>query len=586
MSAPAEQQADPTGLQSLAYRYLPILAWLPAYNRAQLMPDAVAALTVWALLVPEAMAYATIAGVPLEAGLYAAILPLFLYAIFGTSRQLITGPSSTVAILSAATIAPLADGTEEFIALTAALAILVGVILVVAGVARMGWVSQFMAKPVLEGFVIGLALVVLVGQADKLVGVDAEGDNFWQEAWDLVNSLGNAHLETAVIGVGSLVLLFTLARFVPRAPGALITVFLGIVISASLNLEDEGVHIVGDIPSGLPPFGLPDGISLTDIQNLLPGAFGIVLVAYAESLAIAQSYATKYKYAVDPNQELIALGLSNAGAAVSQGFVVDGSLSRTAAADSAGQKTQMSSLINGALVIVTVLALTALFQDLPEAVLGAIVVHAVWHLIDLKKLRAIYNVSKADFWLAAICMLGVLTFDILAGLIIAVAVSLLVLIYRASRPGIPVLGKDPDENVYRSIARHPESETYTGLIIFRLDAELFFANATYFRDRVREQRATADPPARAILVDAEAIHDLDITAAEMLKELASELADDGIELLFARVHQTVREMMQRSGVEDAVGPDHIYPTIQDGVDDFLTRHPEAGGRDRPATRDT
>ncbi|KKK48115.1 hypothetical protein LCGC14_3148380, partial [marine sediment metagenome] len=298
--------------------------------------------------------------------------------------------------------------------------------LVVAGVARMGWVSQFMAKPVLEGFVIGLALVVLVGQADKLVGVDAEGDNFWQEAWDIISSLGDAHLETAVIGVGSLVLLFTLARFVPRAPGALITVFLGIVISAGLNLEDKGVHIVGDIPSGLPPFGLPDGISLTDIQKLLPGAFGIVLVAYAESLAIAQSYATKYKYAVDPNQELIALGLSNAGAGMSQGFVVDGSLSRTAAADSAGQKTQMSSLINGALVIVTVIALTALFQDLPEAVLGAIVVHAVWHLIDLKKLRRIYNVSKADFWLAAICMLGVLTFDILAGLIIAVAAEVVI----------------------------------------------------------------------------------------------------------------------------------------------------------------
>jgi MFS superfamily sulfate permease-like transporter len=271
---------------------------------------------------------------------------------------------------------------------------------------------------------------------------------------------------------------------------------------------------------------------------------------------------------------------------VSQGFVVDGSLSRTAAADSSGQKTQMSALINGALVIVTVLALTALFQDLPEAVLGAIVVHAVWHLIDLKKLRGIFNVSRPDFWLAVICMVGVLTFDILAGLIIAVAVSLLVLIYRASRPGIPVLGKDPDENVYHSIERHPESETYPGLIMFRLDAELFFANATYFRDRVREQLATADPPARAILVDSEAIHNLDITAAEMLKELASELADDGIELLFARVHQTVREMMQRSGVEDAVGPDHIYPTIQDGVDDFLTRHPEAGGRDRPATRDT
>ncbi len=575
MPSNAEQQPERTSLQSLAYRYVPILRWLPAYDRAHLMPDAVAALTVWTLLVPEAMADATIAGAPLEAGLYAAILPLFLYAIFGTSRQLSVGPSSTVAILSAATIAPLADGTEEFIALTAALAILVGVILIVAGVARMGWVSQFMAKPVLQGFVIGLALVVLIGQADKLFGVDSDGDNFWLEAWDLISRLGDTHLETAVIGVGSLVLLFALARFVPKAPGALITVFLGVVISAAFNLEDEGVHIVGDIPSGFPPLGPPDGIGLSDIQSLLPGAFGIVLVAYAESLAISQSYAAKYKYEVDPNQELISLGLSNVGAGVSQGFVVDGSLSRTADADSAGQKTQMSALINGALVIVTVLALTALFRDLPEAVLGAIVVHAVWHLIDLKKLRGIYSVSRADFSLATICLLGVLTFDILAGLIIAVAVSLLVLIYRASRPGIPVLGKDPEDNVYLSIERHPESKTYPGLIIFRLDGELFFANAAYFRDRVRQHRGTADPPAEAILVDAEAIHDLDITAAEMLKELASELAADGVELLFARVHQTVRKMMQRSGVADAVDTDHIYPSVQDGADDFLARHPKA-----------
>ncbi len=575
MTSPAEQQPERTGLQSLAYRYVPILGWLPAYKRAHLVPDAVAALTVWALLVPEAMAYATIAGVPLEAGLYAAIFPLFLYAIFGTSRHLSVGPSSTVAILSAATIAPLAAGTEEFIALSAALAILVGVILVVAGVARMGWVSHFMARPVLQGFVIGLALVVLIGQADKLVGVSAEGDNFWQEAWDFVSRLGDAHLETTVMGLGSLALLFALARFVPKAPGALITVFFGIVISAALNLEDEGVHIVGDIPSGLPPLGRPDGISLSDIQSLLPGAVGIVLVGYAEALAVAKSYATKYKYEVDANQELISLGWSNIGAGVSQGFVVDGSLSRSAAGDSAGQKTQLAALINGALLIVTVLAFTALFHDLPEAVLGAIVVHAVWHLIDARKLRGIFNVSKTDFWLAAICLLGVLTFDILAGLIIAVAVSLLALIYRASRPGIPVLGKDPEENVYLSIDRHPQSETYPGLIIFRLDGELFFANATYFRDRVRERRTAADPPARAILVDAEAIHDLDITAAEMLKELTSELATDGVELLFARVHQTVREMMQRSGVEDAVGPDHIYPSVQAGVDDFLARHPEA-----------
>ncbi len=572
MSAQAEQQSEQGGLKGLAYRYLPILEWLPAYQLSWLRYDAIAGLTVWALLIPEAMAYATLAGVPPEAGLYAAIAPLLLYTVFGTSRHLFVGPSSTVAILSAATIAPLASDTDDFIVLTAALAIIVGVILIVAGIARMGWVSEFLSKPVLDGFVIGLALIVALGQADKLFGVDAEGDNFFLELWDLVSSVGDFHLETTVIGAISLAVLFGLGRFVPRAPGALITVALGIVLVSIFDLDDEGVHIVGDIPSGLPPFGLPDGISLEDIRDLLPGALGIVLVGYAESIAVAQKYATKYKYDIDPNQELIALGLSNAGAGLSQGFVVDGSLSKTAASEEAGVKTQMSSLINFVLVLITIAALTPLFHNLPEATLGAVVIHAVWHLIDFKKLRGFYDVSKEEFALALTCLLGVLIFDILAGLIIAVVASLLLIIYKASRPGILVLGKDPDENVYHSIERHPESETYPGLIMIRLDAELFFANATYFRDRIREQRATADPPARAILIDAEAIYDLDITAAEMLKELASELADDGIELLFARVHQTARDMMQRSGVEDAIGPDNFYKSVRAGVAAYLTRH--------------
>jgi high affinity sulfate transporter 1 len=576
MTTQPKQPPENTGLQSLAYRYVPILTWLPAYNRASLVPDAVAALTVWALLVPEAMAYATIAGVPVEAGLYAAIPALFLYPIFGTSRQLIVGPDSTVAILSALIIAPLADGgSEEFIALTAALAILVGIIMIAAGLARMGWVSQFLAKPVLSGFIIGLSMIVVIGQVPKLIGVDSGGDNFWQESWDFISSIDDTHLETAIVGAGALAFLFTFPRFVPKAPVALITVFIGIVVSAALNLGDDGVSIVGEVPSGLPPFGRPGGISLSDIESLLPGAFGIVLVGYAQSIAVAESYATKYKYPVRPNQELIALGWTNVGAGFSQGFVVSGSLSKSAAADSAGQKTPLASLINGVLVIITALALTALFTDLPEAVLGAIVINAVWHLIDLKKLRRIYDVSRPDFVLAAVCLLGVLTFGILQGLIIAVVVSLLVLIYRASRPSIPVLGKDSEEDVYISTKRHPEIETYPGLIIIRLDGQLFFANAEYFRDRIRTERAAADPPATAILVDALGIDDLDLSGAEMLKELANELAADGVELLFAGVETSVREMMQRAGVEDAVGSDRFYPAVQAGVDGFLAGLPKA-----------
>jgi SulP family sulfate permease len=553
---------------SLARRYIPILTWLPGYDRAHLVPDVVSALTVWALLVPEAMAYATIAGVPLEAGLYAAILPLFAYAVFGTSRQMFVGPTSTIAILSAATIAPLADGTDEFVALTAAVAVIAGAILIIAGAARMGWVAQFMARPVLEGFVVGLALVVIMSQLDKLVGIDAEGDNFWAEAWDLISHIDDSHVETALVGFGALALIFGLGRFAPRAPGALITVVAGIAISGLLDLESEGVHIVGDIPSGLPPFGLPDDISLRDIRDLLPGAFGIALVAYAESIAIAQSYASKYKYEVDANQELISLGVANVGAGLSQGFAIDGSLSKTAAADEAGQKTQMSALINGALVVVTAIALTGLFHDLPEAVLGAIVVHAVWHLIDVKKFSGILAVSRSDFWLAVVCTMGVLTLDILAGLIVAVAVSLLVVIYRVSHPRIPVLGKARDEDVYQDIERHPDAETYAGLIIVRPEGSLFFANAEPSRDRIRDLLLAADPRVTAVILDAEAITSLDFSAAEMLKDLAGDLADDGVDLWFARAHGPVRDMMRRSGLAELIGAEHFFPDVSKAVDTY------------------
>lgn len=531
------------------------------------------------------MAYATLAGVPPEAGLYAAIGPLLLYTAFGTSRHLFVGPSSTVAILSAATIAPLASDTDDYIALTATLAMLVGVILLVAGIARMGWVSQFMAKPVLDGFIIGLAMIVALGQADKLFGVSAEGDNFFLELKDLISNLGDAHMETVVVGAVSLAVLFALERFAPRAPGALITVALGIVLVSIFDLDDKGVHIVGDIPAGLPPFGLPHGISPENIRDLLPGAFAIALVGYAESIATAQSYAAKYKYEIDANQELIAQGLSNAGAGLTQGFAVDGSLSKTAAGVEAGQKTQMSSLINFGLVLITIAALTPLFHNLPEATLGAVVIHAVWHLIDFKKLRGFYDVSKVAFWLAGICLLGVLILDMLPGLLIAVTVSLLVLIYRASHPAIPVLGKLVGEETYASLAEHPQSETFPGLVIFRFDAQLFFANAEKLRDRVRELVKMADPPVKAVLADFEAVYDLDMTAAEMLRELVSEMAGEGVELLFARVKTPVRDVMRRFGIEDAVGVDHFHTSVFAGVNDYLRRHPEAGD-ERPPTMET
>jgi high affinity sulfate transporter 1 len=551
--------------------YIPILGWLPAYDKKWLRPDLIAAFTVWALLVPEAMAYATLAGLPPEAGLYAAPLALLGYAIFGTSRQLVVGPSSTVAVMSAAVVGFMAvKGTDEYIAFSAALAIWVAILFIASGLLKLGFLADFMSRPVLNGLVVGIAITIVMGQVDKLLGYGVEEGGFLQEIIYFLRDIQNLNLVTLVISIISLIALFGLERFVPKVPGALAVVALGILGSMVLGLEELGVHVVGDIPSGLPQVGLPN-ISFAEIFALLPGAAGILLVAFAESIAAARSYATKHNYEVDADQEMIGLGVANLGAGLSQGFVVDGSLSRTAAADQAGQKSQMASLINAGLVLITAAFLTPLFGPLPEAVLGAIVIHAVWHLISFKELRRIYNVKHIDFWAGVVALLGVLILGILAGLALAILLSFLALLARASRPSWTVLGlvHDKEQSVYGSLQAFPEAETYPGLVIFRFDQQLFFANAPRFQKAVREIVASVDPPARVVLVDAEVISDIDTTGTDMLEELYNELALQGIGLWFSRVRGDVMAYIRRSGVEELLGPEHFYLSVRSGVNDYL-----------------
>jgi high affinity sulfate transporter 1 len=523
------------------------------------------------------MGYATLAGMPPEAGLYAAPLALLAYAIFGSSRHLFVGPNSAVAILSLSTVSVLADeGSEEFIALTILLALIVGVIMVIAGIARLGWVSDFMAKPVLDGFIIGLAMIIVLGQFDAIFGVEASGNNFWLESADLIGNLGDTNLETALVGLGALALLFMFAKYVPRLPGALTVVVVGIIIVPLFGLEDRGVALIGDIPAGLPNLGLPDlsVIEGGDVVALVPGAFGIVLVGYAESLAVGRKYGKKNKYEIDPDQELIGVGLANAGAGLAGGFVVSGSLSKTAAGGAAGQKSQMVSLMNVALVLVTLIALTPLFEGLPDAILAAIIIRAVWHLIDFGKLHQFWNTSHFAFLAATVCLLGVLTIDILPGLILAVVLSLGVVIYQVSRPRIPRLGKAPDHDLYRDADEHPDHQTFPGLIIVRIEAGLFFANAEHFRARVHQLIQEAEPAARALLVDCEGMYVLDFTAAEMLSELATELKEEDVQLLLTRVKPPVEEMLRRTGVEDIAGQAGFL-TVTEAVEEYQRRNPRA-----------
>jgi high affinity sulfate transporter 1 len=517
--------------------FFPIVQWLPKYQSGWLRLDVIAALTVWALVVPEAMAYAGIAGVPPEYGLYAAPLALLGYAIFGTSRHLNVGPSSTVAALSFSVVAGLAAaGSDEFIALTVTLAIITGILLIIGGLLRMGVLADFFSKPVLDGFIVGLAITIVVGQLDKLLGYEVESLNFVPDVLLLIKDIGMTHWPTLVVGLVSLALLFLLEEYVPKIPAAITVLFLAIALSALLDFESMGIHIVGEIPAGLPPIGLPGGVTLDQVAALLPGAAAIALVAFAESVAAARSYATKFNYKIDADQELIALGAANTGAGISQGFCVDGSLSKTAASVQAGAKSQMVSIIAAVVIIITIVALTPLFYALPEATLGAIVIHAVWHLINFKKLARYRGITSLDFWTAVVAMLGVLALGILQGLLLAVFIGLTALLVGTKSRATSVLGKVPGEKVYRGLENYPEGETIPGLLILRFDGSLYFANASDFADEVRAGVELTDPSARVVLVDGESINGIDATAIDTITELYDELKRSGISLRFARAH--------------------------------------------------
>lgn len=553
--------------------YVPIAGWLPDYERSWLTADAIAAATVWALLVPEAMAYASLAGMPPETGLWAAPLALLGYAIFGTSRQLNVGPSSTVAVLSLSVVAPVAAGDPEaFIALTSWLAILVGVFFIILGVFKAGFIADFMSKPVLDGFIIGLALTIAAGQLHKLFGLDVDGSNFFEDIWFVIRDLGETNWWTFAVGAGSLAALFLIDRFIPRLPGALVVMFAAIILVSISNLEMRGVHIIGEIPGGLPPFGFPDSVGFGNIVDLIPGALAILIVGFAESVAAARKYASKHGYEVDASQEMIALGASNFGAGFSGGFVVDGSLSKTAAADGAGQKTQMTSLIVAVLVLITALWFTGLFENLPEATLAAIVIHAVWHLIDFGKISRYYNIRKNDFWAGLAALVGVLAFGILPGLGLAVILSLFFLVGRASRPKTEILGEVTLENsgvtVYRSTERFPAARQLPGLLIYRFDAQLFFANAPVFEERLIEAVRAAERPVEVVLVDAESISDIDSTALVMLTELEQKLADQGISIWYARVRGEPLEVVQNAETFAHLDEPTIFPTVHSGVEAF------------------
>ncbi len=549
---------------------MPLLTSFQGYGRDRIGPDLLAGLTVWAVLVPEALAYATIAGVSPVIGLYAAPAALILYALFGSSRHLVVGPMAATAALSGAAIATISGGTNAA-ALTAGLALAVGVLGVLAAVARLGFLASFISQPVLKGFIVGLALTIIVGQLPKIFGVSGGEGNFFEKAWHLITSLGETNGWTLAVGAGSVVVVLVLRKVAPRLPAPLIAVVLGIVAVAVFGLDSKGVDIVGRIEGGLPSLGLPS-IAGSDYVALLGSAVGILLVGFAEGVGAAKNYAAKGHYDIDPNRELLGLGAANIGSGLSSGMIVNGSLSKTAVNGTAGATSQLSGIVVAALTVLTLLFLTGLFAGLPEATLAAVVVAAVAELVDFQALRQLarlttpnlrhlYGVAAyADFLAAVSAMMGVLVFDTLPGLFIGVAVSVVLLLFRASRPHVAELGRTQDRSRWVDLQRHPDALTQPGIVVLRPESALFYANADNVAGAVRGH---LQDDTRAVVLDTTSVPGIDITAVEMLDRLHADLEHRHIRLHFAGEIGQVRDLLSATGITSVVTDAH--PTVDAAV---------------------
>jgi SulP family sulfate permease len=563
--------------QPAAGRSWPILSWVPGYQRGWLQPDVIAGLTVCAILVPEGMAYAELAGMPPETAFYAAPVALLAYAILGSSRQLVVAVSSAIAIMSAATISGLAPaGSVEYAALTAALAILAGLVSMAAGFLKLGRIAQFFSESVLLGFVFGLALLITIKQIPKLLGIEADGESALELVRDMIPHLRETDLPTLAVGLAGIAGMVVLERRLPRVPAALVVLLGSIVVSVALGLEALGVHVVGDLPAGLRGPTLP-GVGLESLPLLLFGAVGIALVAFAEAIGPANEFAKEHGGKIDPNRELIAIGAANAGAGLFTGFPIGSSLSKSAANDRAGARTPASLVTAAAATALVALFLTPLFEPLPEATLGAIVVVAVFGMMKIGKMRRLWELRRIDFWLAMIALVGVLVVPTLEALGIAVVVSLGVLIWRASDGRLTFLGRASGGLEPVDLEGAPEA-AIPGLLIVRPDAMLFFANVASVRDGILAAAADGEPRPTVALLDLSLTPEVDVPVVEALEDLHQRLTADGIELWLANLRPDARDLLDRAGTLALIGAGRIYPRAVDGILAFVLRLPGAWER--------
>ena len=555
-------------------RWLPGLNTLRQYQASWLPHDIVAGLVLTSMLVPVGIAYAVASGVPGIYGLYATIIPLLAYALFGPSRILVLGPDSSLAALILAVVLPLSGGDPlRAVALASMMAVVSGTVCILAGVARLGFVTELLSKPIRYGYMNGIALTVLISQLPKLFGFSIESEGPLRDLWAIAEAIlgGKANWTAFMVGAGTLVVIMLL-KGSKRLPGILIAVVAATAVVGMLDLAaHHNVAVLGPLPQGLPGFAVP-WITYTDIVPVVIGGCAIALVSFADTSVLSRSYAARTGTKVDPNQEMVGLGAANLAAGFFQGFPISSSSSRTPVAEAAGARTQLTGVVGALAVALLLLVAPNLLQHLPSTALAAVVIASAIGLIEVADLRRIYRIQQWEFWLSIVCFVGVAVLGAIPGIGLAITIAVIEFLWDGWRPHSAVLGRAHGVKGYHDITRYPDARQIPGLVLFRWDAPLFFANAELFKERVLDTAAKSPTPVRWFVVAAEPVTSVDVTAADIVAELVEELRAKGIELCFAELKDPVKDKLKRFGLLAQLGDTRFFPTIEEAVTRYLQIH--------------
>jgi high affinity sulfate transporter 1 len=543
------------------------------YEPAWLPNDVLAGLVLTTMLVPAGIAYAEASGVPGIYGLYATMIPLLAYALFGPSRILVLGPDSALAAVILAVVLPHSGGDPtRAVALAGMMAVVSGVVCILAGLFRLGFITELLSKPIRYGYMNGIALTVLINQLPKVFGISIERDGPLRDLWRIAQSVldGRANWAVLAVGAGTLVVILVLKRF-KRVPGILIAVVAATIAVGAFDLSAAGVKVLGPLPQGLPSFAVPL-ISFADLGAVVIGGCAVALVSFADTSVLSRTYAAKTRMYVDPNQEMIGLGVANLAAGFFKGFPISSSSSRTPVAEASGARTQLTGVVGAVAIALLLLLAPNLMQNLPTSALAAVVIAAALGLFEIADLRRIYRVQRWEFWLSIVCLAGVAVLGAIPGIGLAIAIAVIEFLWDGWRPHFAVLGRVDGIRGYHDLKRYPDARLVPGLVLFRWDAPLFFANAELFQARVLEAVASSPTPVRRVVVTAEPVTSVDVTSADMLAELEQTLRASRIELQFAEVKDPVKDKLKRFGLLDQIGTDAFHPTIGAAVDAYLAEH--------------